>query len=436
MECIRHAQAYNHNGQNYFEQLTTYNSMSSHLRRVLLAKCVIDSRNKNCVTRRKQFYKQIECKPHFTKRKITDDLIDRLAYDTLHHPADVVQLHYDSRYSCHDEDQRYSPDCYDHDSICPQSSLLHDHVICSRSPGFKPNKYQTIQKGNHDMGERCTRTISKDEDIRCRYTEDSIYYESISDIRTTKNNHVSVRCDEDCKAARVTDNNPTGNPQHSGKWEEAKYVNFVYEITREILHDHLYTDDQLREVFQRHIEKNKEHLNVNRMMFEIYQLKNALDIVDELGDEDIVVEQPRPPTPPKVLDENKVLEKLMSYCSDENSNRRQSTASNKSVVLVDANPEMMLTERDVLTSLIESDINPDDAQKIYRRLFSKSKEFTHGFADLVNTTARSNDSDAESVNDRLDPTFEEASDSNKANEQEKGSTTQDLITQADKDLQV
>lgn len=78
---------YNHNGQNYFEQLTTYNSMSSHLRRVLLAKCVIDSRNKNCTSRRKQFCKQVECKPHFTKKRMTNDLINRLAYDSLHHPA-------------------------------------------------------------------------------------------------------------------------------------------------------------------------------------------------------------------------------------------------------------------------------------------------------------------------------------------------------------
>ncbi|XP_076657149.1 uncharacterized protein LOC143361550 isoform X2 [Halictus rubicundus] len=401
--------AYNHNGQNYFEQLTTYNSMSSHLRRVLLAKCVIDSRNKNCVTKRKQFCKQIEYKPHFMKRKITDDLIDRLAYDTLHHPADVVQMHYDSRYSCHDEDQR--------------------------SPSFKPNRYGMIQSGNNGMDEQSIRTILKDQDTRCGYTEDSIFYERISDVRTTRNDHVSAKCDEDCKAARETDN-PTESQQNSAKWEEAKYVNFIYEITREIMHNHFYTDDQLREVFKRHIERNKEHLNVNRMMFEIYQLKTALNVVDDLDDDNMDV-QPRPPTPPKVLDENKVMEKLMSFDADQNGKRRQSTASNKSVVLVDANPELMLTERDVLTSLIESDIKPNDAQKIYRRLFSKSKEFTHGFPDLVYTrTSRSSESDVGCVNDLLDPTPEEFNDLDKTNEREKSSTTQDLITQEDKDVQV
>ena len=79
--------AYNQNGQNYFEQLTAYNSMSSHLRRILLAKCVVDAKNKNYMRKRKQLCKDIDYKSECTKTDMTNDIIDKLAYDTLHHPA-------------------------------------------------------------------------------------------------------------------------------------------------------------------------------------------------------------------------------------------------------------------------------------------------------------------------------------------------------------
>ncbi|XP_078035993.1 uncharacterized protein LOC144469496 isoform X2 [Augochlora pura] len=397
---------YNQNGQSYFTQLTTYNSMSAHLRRVLLAKCVIDSRNKNFTSRRKPFTKQVECKPRFTKKIITDELIDRLAYDTLHHPADVVQMHYNSRYSCHDEDQR--------------------------SSAFKPNKFETIKCNGKCIDEQTTRAISKN-GSQCKYTDDSIYYERYSDIRMTKNNCLptrtdSTKCDEDCDAPPLVPCNSTGNQQNSEE-EDAKYVNFVYEITREILHSHCYTDDQLREVFKRHIERNKGHLNMNKMMYEIYQLKIALNVGDAWDDNDFI--QPRPPTPPKILDDNKVIGKLLSFQQGRSDERRDSTISDKSVLLVDANPELVLTERDVIMSLMEADIHPDDAQKIYRRLFTKSKDVNSAYTNFVcPKKGETCNCDPASANDWFDSNLMEVS------EQEKGSTTQDLITQEDKDVQV
>lgn len=83
--CVKTV-VYNQTGQNYYEQLAAYNSMSSHLRRVFLARSVIDSRNKNYLKRNQG------CKVQKTDSEIclhleaTDDVIDKLAYDTQHHP--------------------------------------------------------------------------------------------------------------------------------------------------------------------------------------------------------------------------------------------------------------------------------------------------------------------------------------------------------------
>lgn len=78
---------YNQTGQNYFEQLAAYNSMSSHLRRVLLAKSIVDTRNKNYLKRNQRCKVQeaVDSKIYL-RLATTDDVIDKLAYDTRHHP--------------------------------------------------------------------------------------------------------------------------------------------------------------------------------------------------------------------------------------------------------------------------------------------------------------------------------------------------------------
>lgn len=80
--------AYNQTGQNYYEQLAAYNSMSSHLRRILLARSVIDTRNKSYLKRNQRYKVQRAddsgvCLPSL---EATDDVINKLAYDTQHHP--------------------------------------------------------------------------------------------------------------------------------------------------------------------------------------------------------------------------------------------------------------------------------------------------------------------------------------------------------------
>lgn len=118
------------------------------------------------------------------------------------------------------------------------------------------------------------------------------------------------------------------------------------------------------------------------MLYEIYQLKLALNISDNSEEEDINnvayaqqllnISKVRPPTPPKVLNEDRVTEKLMWY--QKLDKVKNNSVGKKSDLLVDANPELRVTERDVLTSLIEADIDPEQARKIYKNLFFKSKD--------------------------------------------------------------
>lgn len=78
--------AYNQTGQNYCEQLAAYNSMSQHLRRILLAKSVVDTKNKNYMCRKNKRSKPADDRKIYFPPESTDDLINRVAYDTQHHP--------------------------------------------------------------------------------------------------------------------------------------------------------------------------------------------------------------------------------------------------------------------------------------------------------------------------------------------------------------
>lgn len=132
------------------------------------------------------------------------------------------------------------------------------------------------------------------------------------------------------------------------------------------------------------------------MLYEIYQLKISLNVTDEDSEtddelEDLIhaqkllsVSEIRPPTPPKVLDENKVMEKLKSYQKLETQSR-PSSGTNKTVILVDANPELLVTERDVLISLMEVGVDPKQAQHVCKSLLQKSRDTV-----LAETVRRTN----------------------------------------------
>lgn len=83
----------------------------------------------------------------------------------------------------------------------------------------------------------------------------------------------------------------------------------------------------------------------------------------------LTVSEIRPPTPPKVLNDNKIMEKLESY-------RKMTgkSCNQKTVTLVDANPDLLVTEKDVLMSLVEVGIDPKQVQYICKNLRYKSRD--------------------------------------------------------------
>lgn len=60
--------------------------MNSHLRRVLLARNVVDTRNKSCLKKNQRYKVQRTDSEICLHLEATDDLVDKLAYDTQHHP--------------------------------------------------------------------------------------------------------------------------------------------------------------------------------------------------------------------------------------------------------------------------------------------------------------------------------------------------------------
>lgn len=118
------------------------------------------------------------------------------------------------------------------------------------------------------------------------------------------------------------------------------------------------------------------------MLYEIYQLKISLNVTDSDTDEELEdlihaqkllnLSEIRPPTPPKILNENKVMEKLESY--QKMIKPKKCLSNNRKVILVDANPELLVTERDLLISLVEAGVDPKQVQHICKNLRYKSRD--------------------------------------------------------------
>lgn len=113
------------------------------------------------------------------------------------------------------------------------------------------------------------------------------------------------------------------------------------------------------------------------MRYEIYQLKISLNIPDESEDEDDCgLWQAQPPTPPKVLDEDKAVAKLQNYLAIESVSTYNFAANlgTKNVMLIDANPELLITERDILLTLVDMNVEPGKADRICRKLLMRSRD--------------------------------------------------------------
>lgn len=131
------------------------------------------------------------------------------------------------------------------------------------------------------------------------------------------------------------------------------------------------------------------------MLYEIYQLKISLNMMDEDSDtddelEDLIHTQKllsvleiRPPTPPKVLNDNKVMEKLEFYREMTDRSRVRRT-----VTLIDANPDLLVTERDVLMSLVEVGIDPKQVQYICKNLRDKSRDTVRSIIFRISCVTR------------------------------------------------
>ncbi|XP_023289752.1 uncharacterized protein LOC105702348 [Orussus abietinus] len=396
---------YNLTGQNYFEQLTAYNSMCAHLRRVLLAKRVVDTRRPRSERQRSRSQQRVSCKSRSSEFELSNDIIDRLAYDTEHHPIDILKMSWDYK---HPHAGNRNNECCR--SVCNLRSMdrSRSRIQSDRScTGRKTPKDCSTQKKstspspqrgkfNDENGKGIKFSRPNTNPPRCckigfrkwKYEQEGASCEYASSFESSP----GASCGGfssvgNTSPARSADGYGFKEPKSSilrksasESEEEARYTKFVYDITQEIMHNALYTDKELQNVFRKHLNKNTGILNKGRMMYEIHRLKIALNIPDESDDEEEYESMysfsnlpAKPPTPPKVLDDNKVMEKLQSYLRLDEYASRRSTGS-KNVILVDANPELLVTERDVLMTLVEMDVEPKQAESICKSLLSKSRD--------------------------------------------------------------
>ncbi|KMR05200.1 spermatogenesis-associated protein 7-like protein [Lasius niger] len=269
--------------------------------------------------------------------------------------------------------------------------------------------------------------------------------------RHSISSNASQYYDFDCDDQSV-ESKPVSKQLLPRKEEEKKYVKFIYDITNEIIQRGLYTDNELRNVFKKHIDRYKGILNKNKMLYEIYQLKISLNMTDDSDTDDeledliqaqklLSVSEIRPPTPPKVLNDNKVMEKLESY-------RKMNDRScvRRTVTLIDANPDLLVTERDVLMSLVEVGLDPKQVQYICKNLRDKSRDTTQTDAEAsYPLDLKVDDSEELRENDRqISPkveTVESARDSvaddspRSSEKQEASSSTSNLVSAQDETVE-
>ncbi|XP_034936423.1 uncharacterized protein [Chelonus insularis] len=404
---------YNQTGEGFFKQLAAYNHMSAHLRRVLLAKSRVDSRNPNYLRRRRTMSTG---RAKFTEKTASQELIDQLAYDTEHHPMEIVRMRYSLDSRLQDRSKKCPVSCKNFLIDCPG---IHLNPITSRLTESDRNRFSsrsrprgsglsfhsarpgTFKKNYANRGDQKEEMISSHHTESARSSPRSVKnkddndqidhnyassFESPSEIsrRDSIASKGSVSSQSYVESIFTEKNKEKRENSPSKLSEEAKYSKFLYDITQEIVQNGLYKDEELKEVFKRHIKRNSHILDRNKMMYELYQLKLSLNLIDhDDDDEEETIERflhsrkysvVKPPTPPKVLDENKIVDKLMNPEDLKATYSKSPHSGRHTVVLVDANPELLVTERDILATLMEMNISPQQAHDVYKRLQKKSKD--------------------------------------------------------------
>lgn len=69
-------------------------------------------------------------------------------------------------------------------------------------------------------------------------------------------------CDDPSVESKLVSKQFLSQKHLSQKKEEKKYVKFIYDITKEIIQKGLYTDEELQNVFKKHIDRYKGILNM------------------------------------------------------------------------------------------------------------------------------------------------------------------------------
>ncbi|KAK0182708.1 hypothetical protein PV327_000818 [Microctonus hyperodae] len=421
---------YNQTGEGYFQQLSAYNHMSAHLRRILLAKSRVDSRNPSYIQRQRCRYLLNE---KLLQKSISQEFIDRLAYDTQHHPMDILRMGYNfeensKKYSRSQDRSKKFSTCNVSYIECPGSRInsatirqlesersrsmsrtrLHSSgpTFHSARPGSQKKKQRKNTWGNRDevdidgISSRPGASISVNSSIRSSPRSNkskndndpncSNYASSFESSSETSRRGSPVPKilasssnpnESNFVGAQRQRNTENCSIKYNKNEEEAKYSKFLYDITQEIIQNGLYTDEELRNVFKKHMKKNLHILN---------KLKLSLNIVDhEDEEEEETIEQfirtqkfsrnssIKPPTPPKVLDENKLMDKLMNPDELREAYSKSPASGRNTVVLVDANPELVISERDILATLMEMNIEPRKAQTVYKRLQKRSRDLSN-----------------------------------------------------------
>ncbi|XP_015120290.1 uncharacterized protein LOC107043345 [Diachasma alloeum] len=252
---------YNQTGENFFQQLGVYNHMNTHLRRVLQAKCVVDSKN-----------------PRYVQR-----------HDNYKYLRGEKCLH----------------KCHSYDNITRSARNSQYHLIEMLQPSSGPTKgstkslasFKSQNRDKHSMNSRrnapsrqeltsCKPTVHVIEPERPEvkpYPNDQLYsdYESSFEA-STKASERGIPVSKEEKSS-----SPKREPSRSRKkqLENLKYLKFLHEITQEIIETGVHRDEEIKKVLKKHLTKNLSSLNKKKMLKKLRQLRSSLSISDE-EDED------------------------------------------------------------------------------------------------------------------------------------------------------
>ncbi|XP_046490540.1 uncharacterized protein [Neodiprion pinetum] len=367
--------AYNPSGQRHEVQLTTYNAMTNHLRRVLLAKSVVDCGKVDGVSKKNGRRTKTSARGRevrTAKESLSQNVIDRLAYDTKYHPNVVAKMSWrhdrlSSRFFSRERsDRSTSPDASDDSSlqdrrVSPKHSEEDLCAICAARLTSSPKR--TENSGSAFRG-------SLKESKICR----------ISMPRVTSFSEIS--CPETPEFG-VCVPRPTSSVSFEGfssSSEVSMYVNFVYDMTKEIMDMGYYVDKDIEAVFARHFEKNLGRLNKEKMLQEINCLKRALSVNCESDDDeevDVVVSSCG-----RLLCSATSLPRTSGTLKDFKERVKQDPVSGmkcESLVSVEnKSADIIVTQEDVINTLLDMDLKPDKAEEICKTLKNRSKEQTFG----------------------------------------------------------